>query len=606
MAATDQFRYIREWNDEFLSLFPHRYDYIYAEHPEPNVPPDWRTESRYPLSDRILCQGSYLFGVRFGARTHYCLLDIDIVSPYHPRQDPLALPRLLATLEPLGLVDHVACTSSYSGGLHLYFPFHIAQSSWKLTNAVGVLLENAGFRLKAGQLEIFPNPKPYIVEGAPSLFNAHRLPLQAGSYLLNQDLQPVWSDQQHFVQQWRLCQNCNVLDTGTLEQVLKQAKRWRYRVSGKADKFINDLNAEIELGWTGSGQTNRLLGRITMRCYIFHHMLYGGEPLEGKKLVDEIVATARALPGYREWCRHQHEIEKRAEEWGRCIENSHYFHYGGQFSKLGAKIDESEPGLPTWNQRQSELTREKIRAAIADLLEQDSLPATATARFKALTSYGVGGGSLYRHRDLWHPDHLWKIPSDPPTTSTTTEECRLDYVEHKSSRQDSSSLLPVIGGNGLPSEPFDPPGKRDLEPMGGNSSSEADAIIASGHCSDADEVISADSDASEGVEYIHQILSDIKSQVKVDQKTTQLISAEVQQSREAASQLAQVEQMRQFLASGDPILIAEAQAWARHNPGVLNTEAPDLSPSRVDPTPSWPFHKRLRAICREWWCDRLE
>ena len=588
---------MQEGNDEFLALFPHRYDYIYAEHPDPNSRPDWQTESRYPVSDRVLRQGADLFGVRFGAKTRYCLLDIDIGSLYHPKQDPLALSRLLATLEPLGLIDYVACTSSYSGGLHLYFPFQSPQSSWKLANGVGVLLENAGFKLKPGQLEIFPNSKPYLLEGTPSLFNAHRLPLQAGSYLLNQDLQPIWSDQQSFVHQWRLCQQRNALDTDELEQILKQAKRQRYRISGKANKFINDLNAEIEMGWTGSGQTNRLLGRIAMRCYVFHHVLYGGEPLEGQALVNQIVATAQALPGYREWCQHQHEIEKRAEEWGRCIENSHYYHYGGQLAKGEPKTPVSNLELPTWNQQQSELTREKIRVAIADLLEKDSLPATATARFKALTGYGVGGGSLYRHRDLWHPNHLWKIPPDPPTT-TSTEECRLDYVEDKSNLLHSSSLLPVIGGNDLSSQPSGPSENPESDVLGGNSSTDREFRLDGERDADRGQSISVDFDASKGVDCIHQVLSDIKNQVAAKQQQPQLAGIEAQQLRESVALAAEVERMRQFLASGDPILMAEAQAWERRNPGVLD-KAPNRSLSSVSAAPQRPVRKRLRVVCRD-------
>ena len=588
---------MQEWNDEFLSLFPHRYDYIYAEHPDPSVRPEWRTESRYPVSDRILQQGAYLFGVRFAAKTQYCLLDIDIGSCYHPKQDALALSRLLTALEPLGLLDYVACTSSYSGGLHLYFPLPSPQSSWKLANAVGTVLENAGFKLIPGQLEIFPNPKPYVLEGSPSLFNAHRLPLQAGSYVLNQDLQPIWTNQQQFVHQWRLCQDRNSVDTDALEKVLKQFKRQRYRVSGKASKFINDLNAEIELGWTGPGQTNRLLGRIAMRCYVFHHVLYGGEPLEGQTLIDEIIATAQALPGYREWCQHQHEIEKRAEEWGRCIESSHYYHYGGQFTKLETQTNESKLGLSTWNQQQSELTREKIRTAIADLLEKDSFPATATKRFKALTSYGIGGGSLYRHRDLWHPNHLWKTPPNPLTT-TTSEDCRLDYVKDKSSLQNSSSLLPVIGGNGLPSQSSDHSENLELASPGGNSSVDVKSSMSEGRDSDRGHSMSVDCEPSKGVDCIHQVLLDVKNRVEVHKKTTQLAGFEAQQSRESAVLAAEVERMRRFFTSGDPILMAEAEAWERRNPGVFD-KTPNRAVSSLSSAPQRPVHKRLQVVCRD-------
>ncbi|MBF2003273.1 MAG: hypothetical protein IGS38_21435 [Synechococcales cyanobacterium M58_A2018_015] len=427
--------------DAFLALFPHRFDYIYAPHPEPGHRPQWQTESRHPLSDRLIQQGQYLFGVRFGPKTKYCLLDIDIHSAYHPQQDPLAIARIVAALEPLGLVTYVGCTSSYSQGLHLYFPFAHAQSSWELALAVATLLDNAGFKRLPGQLEVFPNPKPYTVEGKPSLFNAHRLPLQTGSYLVNQDFQPVWSSPQIFQQQWQQASARNDLNPSTLKQIVKQAKRCCYRISGKADKFINDLNAEIEPGWTGPGQTNYLLGRITMRAYIFHHLIEGGPPLTGQALVNQIVQTARSLPGYYDWCRHTHEIEQRAEEWARCIEQSHYFHYGTTQGKYKTKLvltPELEPAathLPSWNQQQAASARERIKYAIADLLEKGCLPSQTTARFKRLTEYGIGGGSLYRHRDLWHPDHL--APS-----------------ETQADGANSTSLFSSPGGNPAPNTVF--------------------------------------------------------------------------------------------------------------------------------------------------------
>ena len=352
-----------------------------------------------------------MFGVRFGSKTQYCLLDIDRDSAYHPSHDSLAIGRIVAALEPLGLVNHLTCTSSYSDGLHLYFPFTVAQSSWELAVAVAALLEASGFKLSLGQLELFPDPKPYRIEETPSLFNAHRLPMQAGSYLVDSDFQPIWSNSERFVEQWQSVQTQNTVDRTVLKRTIKQAKRHCYPVSGKANKFINDLNAEIEPGWTGSGQTNYLLGRITMRAYIFGHILAGFAPLKGKALVSEIIATAQSLPGYEVWCQHQHEIEHRAAEWAACIENSHYFHYGDTKGKYQTKVEPAElkpaaTGLPSWNQQQSESARERIKIAIADLLERDALPSRATARFKMLVQTGVGGGSLYRHRDLWHPEYL--------------------------------------------------------------------------------------------------------------------------------------------------------------------------------------------------------
>ncbi|BAU15969.1 hypothetical protein LEP3755_65360 (plasmid) [Leptolyngbya sp. NIES-3755] len=505
------FQFVSEQQHSFFALFPHRYDFIWAEHAPPQRSVEWQTERCYPLSDRHINQGSYLYGVRFGAKTQYVMLDIDAGSAFHPKRDPFAIARIISSLEPLGLVDYLACTSSYSGGLHLYLPFEDAQSSWQLSIALSVLLENAGFLIQPGQLELFPNPKPYRNDGSFSLFNAHRLPLQIGSYLLNADFQPVWSDRTIFIQHWNMTRSRNTIDSDAIKRVLKQFRRHRFRISGKADKYLNDLNVEIELGWTGPGQTNRLLGRIAMRSYVFHHVTAGGTPLTGSALVDEIIRVSRSLPGYTDWCRHQHEIEHRAAEWARCVEASHYFHYGDAHGKYKAQIKECDRDrqteeLPNWNQQQSESARSKIRNAIADLLNNASLPSGATERFKKLLEYRIGGGSLYRHKDLWHPQFL-TIESE---TSSITQQ----QVCVKNAVNASPSLL---SGNG------------------GNSSAQAS-------CTKTDFITLPGSIDSETWQAVVQMAM----QIVLPHQT---VSTH------------QIERVQQYLASGDPILTAEALSW---------------------------------------------
>ncbi|NJL20565.1 MAG: hypothetical protein HC895_06720 [Leptolyngbyaceae cyanobacterium SM1_3_5] len=176
---------------------------------------------------------------------------------------------------------------------------------------------------------------------------------------------------------------------------------------------MQDLNTEIDPGWTDSGQTNYLLGRIAMRSYIFNHVLSGGEPLIGQALIDNVVATARSLPGFAQWCQHQHELGDRAAEWARCIENSPYYHYGlPQQPRAGdaaegivVQPNPRELKRDTWNRKQSKNAQTRIQNAIADLTAKNVLPDTITARFQALTQYGISGSSLYRYRQLWHPHH---------------------------------------------------------------------------------------------------------------------------------------------------------------------------------------------------------
>ena len=552
-AASHPFEYVQEQSNRFLALFSHRHDYIYARHPSPHKRPQWQTESRHPLSDRLIEQGTYLYGVRFGKETEYAMLDIDIGSAYHPKLDPIAFQKLAEALEPLGLVSAITCTSSDSQGLHLYFPFSESLTAWEVGSGITLLLESKGFKVTPGQLEVFPNARLYTIESTPNLFNAHRLPLQRGSYLLNDALEPIWTDQTTFVDQWRQCQKRNNLSNETLQRIIRQKKRRSYRLSNKADKFLNDLNAEIEQGWTDHGQTNRLLGRITMRTYVFHHVMYGGEPLTGDSLIKEVLTVAKALPGYELWCRHRHEIEDRVSEWVSCIEKSHYFHYGEQFGKYKSKKEksESEDTEPSWNQQQSQKTKEKIQAALKELSDKNELPEQATARFNALRKFGIGGGSLYRYKELWHP--LWKSQEKAPQTPQLNNEAGQFGQADAPNCHSSTSLLQGIDGN-----------NNEI-----NGSSDLKSV---------DPHLEGGNPHREEIQRIREML--LKAQVTVDlQAAQEVVEAEEMQVQE--SRAAHLQQMAYWLTLDDPILMAEAMAWLRQQPPELCAELLDAELSEV-------------------------
>ena len=542
--------YVLEQDDPFLRLWPHRYDYIWADHPEPGKKSCWQTESRHPLSDRLIHQGSYLYGVRFGSMTNYIMLDIDQGSLYHPSHDLLAIPRIQAVLEDLGLVSSLICTSSYSGGLHVYLPFAEPQKTWEIALAVATCLENRGFKQAAGHLELYPNPRNVSAPGELTLYQAHRLPLQTGSYILNDDLMPVSASKTLFTQYWLQCQCRNDLDRAILTHVLKTAQRQSYRVTTKAEKFLNDLNAEIEVGWTGPSMTNRLLGRITMRSYIFGHVLYADQPLTGEALVRDIVQTAQNLPGFYEWSNHVHELEKKARDWARAIEQTdRYFPYGTRKTQKSIETVEEAISSHTYHDQLAATAREKIRLAIAALLDDGQLPATVSARFKVLTTqFHIGGSTLYKHKDLWHPEHLTDAgpvenPPDPPDCIKISEG---------GSYQDlppSESLPSLLGretGNSTPAVALEAlPVQESAEEL----------------CND----IQVDEQVDENGQlfFINAKAAIATARVKRQKRQAeqQAIQTEHRRQQAEAARQAHATRMRQYLKSGDPILVAEALDW---------------------------------------------
>ncbi|MGC1306276.1 MAG: hypothetical protein WA885_03535 [Phormidesmis sp.] len=552
------FIYVEETLNEFLDLWPHRFDYLFAPHPDPGTKPDWKTETSHALSDRLIIQGTYLYGVRPGPQTAYGLLDIDKGSPYHPKNDPLALGRICEALESLGLVAHLSITSSDSQGLHVYLPCDEPLPSWQLALAITALLENAGFKIKPGWLEVFPNRKPFAADGSISLFNGHRLPLQQGSYLLNDDLQPIASSQAAFVRQWHLAASHNDINAKVLKQTIRQARREIYRITGKADKFLNDLNAEIEPGWTGRGQTNHILGRIAMRSYIFGHTLYADVPLIGQALIDDIVKVARALPGFKDYCGHRRDLEKKATEWAHSIEGKEkYFPYGiGKAAKTPI-----ESTGPTWNQQQQAEARENIQQLVVTFCEQDAWPDSITPRYNLLCAAGISGSTLYNHKDLWHPvfiaEQQQRLVGDSPAPQILHEREAKASAKGATLASSPTSLLGAIGCNKPVNKAFS-----DQAELINRAETEAGRNTPPAKASRLSENTQHPTEA-ERTAPPEQLVLNIQWALQVVKANQQAQAEEnrmrQQQAQQRRSQDEYRAELQAWVKSGDPILEAEAR-----------------------------------------------
>ncbi|BBD63614.1 hypothetical protein NIES2109_64890 (plasmid) [Nostoc sp. HK-01] len=411
----------------FISHFNHGWGFIFAPTPKVGERPHWQTENRYPLQPRNLWQQyldqSVLLGLRFDKQTSYLLIDLDRKSKLHPANNLLKYKQLLGCLEEIGLCRPVPIQSSDSGGLHIYYFLSEKQPSFLLACAIKQTLEAAGFKIKGGELEIFPNCKVYST-GRPSSFNAHRLPLQTGSYILDDILEP-WSDDVEDLMDaadWSAAGQ----DYSALTEAISLAKfqkviRFPYRQRSAIDQWRNDLEERISEGWTGHGQTNDLLKDIACYGIVFRQ-------LSGQALVDYIIITACQSPGYMEWCRHQHEIEPRAREWARCCEGF-YTPYPGTPKRVNSyqeqfgtvddnKIIELHP-----NSQRQQQTIERISAIVAQLQATETFPKRTSDRAQAIIAaskaqYGIGVSQTTLHKPiylpLWHPDHQEKAETKQP------------------------------------------------------------------------------------------------------------------------------------------------------------------------------------------------
>lgn len=399
-----------------------------------DLDPQWQTITKYPMRPRVLWRSwqdaAQVVGVRFDDETLYGLIDIDRESPYHPKQDPSALPTMRAALETIGIYRTVLVRSSCSEGLHLYIPLPEAVPTFGLACALKQCLEAQGFAIAQGKLECFPNCKTYAKPGTYIEYNAHRLPLQpaSGSCLLDDDGNPISHNLGRFFDGWDTAAAGQ--DQTELHGAIATARanrKAKTRRSNIVENWQRDLLSEMDEGWTGHGQTNHLLKTIACYGVVF-------EALSSDALAAYIERTAISSPGYAQWCRHQSDITLRSLVWARAAEG-YYWQLGDNPKRLGTVHGEAKNTIVPFNVSRSEDAQQRIREAVKLLDAQGNLPATATARANAIAEQGVSLKTLYRHRELWHPIHDSATFSDqskiaqPEPVTTICEGDRADTSE---------------------------------------------------------------------------------------------------------------------------------------------------------------------------------
>ena len=391
----------------FASFFPYSWNFIYAKNVDRTSKPQWKTETRYPVTGRRLydywADPDTLIGVRFDNQTEYALIDIDKGSPYHPSNNYEKFKTVLQSLEEIGLVRPLIVQSSHSEGLHIYYPLWQEVPSFGLACAIKACLQNNNCEIAAGVIESFPNTKKYDSE-----YNGHRLPLQTGSYLLNNDLQIIGRDLNQFVETWLTVQEHQDIDL--LKQAITQAQL-NYQApkdNRKLIKWREDLEKQIEAGWTGQGQSNQLLYLMGKYARVF----LGCE--EDEAIAEYITKTARAATGFIEFCGDIKRLEQKAKDIAKwCVK--HHFPWG---SKKGEQTEnESEKTETQKAQKQAERL-ERIRTTVNELNKTGEMPETIRGMAQAIAkSAKVSVETLYENKQLWHPE--FTETSNSPNTNNS-------------------------------------------------------------------------------------------------------------------------------------------------------------------------------------------
>lgn len=400
-------------------LFPHHWGAIAAEMPEVGEKPDWRTV-KYKLQasdlDRLFASEQDLVGVRFAKHTKYLLIDIDIRSLCHPAVNKTEWDRLLKALEDVGLTDRIIIRSSHSGGIHIYFWFSEAIETFKIAQLLWSVCHKDGFALRAGNIETFPNAKKFTL--TPSLYNGHRLPLQpaSGSILLDEDLEEIttfdsWAEFCHLVSSSH--QNMEELKRKLLWGEKYHKKHCLYRggiaVGPSAAEWLKSLEDRLDLGWTGHSQTNELIRVACVKSWVFG---------DGSRDDAFVIQQLQGLPGYQEFCGHQHEIADRVQDWMDCV-TKQYWPYCRPDLRPFASMKTEQPAeqAPVPKKKSTKLQDDvfdRLRKTVAELIDRPlptkigEIVQMIQAKAKELFGKVFSIGTLYHYR--YAPE--WRILVD--------------------------------------------------------------------------------------------------------------------------------------------------------------------------------------------------
>ena len=243
----------------------------------------------------------YIIGKRFGKLTNYLMIDIDKGSPFHPSNG--GIQPILDAMESLGLCRYLLVRSSSSGGLHIYFPLAEPVSSWGLACAAYAALTTAGVTVAAGVCELFPNKKAFYAE-----HNGHRLPLQDGSFILDDGFDCIGNAKAVFLAQWRTC--AATQDEAYLAERLTEKPVHRPQPVS--------ASALPPIAWTAIGQSNEVMKKLTN----YGHEVVGHKTIQA--LGNWIMAVGPRLPGFEQFASRESRNDLTRRNWAYRWAKSHF------------------------------------------------------------------------------------------------------------------------------------------------------------------------------------------------------------------------------------------------------------------------------------------
>ena len=237
--------------------------------------------------------------VSFPSRTMWACIDIDAVGKYHPANSADGIDRIKDALACLGLIEALEFQSSFSTGIHLYYPLPTAVKTWDLACALAHACRAKKLDVSGGNLELRPNTRNfksgYLTIRAP--FSGQDNGLYAGiGCIEHSDLSIL----RHMFNRATI-KNSLVLPEEHLSTISGPFTIVRAPLANKnsLDYYKNVLSD----GFTSSSQTQE----IQFAALIVARMVEGVDTVPALRA--RLIELVTSSPGYTEYCQHQRQIE---------------------------------------------------------------------------------------------------------------------------------------------------------------------------------------------------------------------------------------------------------------------------------------------------------
>ncbi|OKH11170.1 hypothetical protein [[Limnothrix rosea] IAM M-220] len=372
--------------------------------------------------------------------------------------------RLRALFESKGLPRSVLCRSSDSEGRWLVIPLPEPMPSWQASLTAASILTDAGYQIENGHLEISPNVKRWVNRGkeAPKGIksdwiidhNAFRLPCQNGFEILDSDGETIGLTLAEYRHHWEWAQSQQCPDEwqATVDYYSQKENRPKFfkpRGKGTIGEIEREHLELCSLGFTDTSQTNDIGLNLARRL----RMLYPGDEEHQAELIKQAFIS---MPGYKEHCHHQHEIDRRGRDLARWADKN-WSYYGDRLQKP------TEEPKPNQNLARHTKTVDKLTRVLMDWITNGFTFTSQNQIFEALKRHcGVGKKTFYKYlkelanfatliKKLLNPEnhtgqdfHDQFTPSTTKRTNCCASPSGASAAQHQS--EEKKYLIPDSGG----------------------------------------------------------------------------------------------------------------------------------------------------------------